>query len=145
MAYSIGEVAEKTGLSSYTLRYYDKEGLMPFVHRGNGGRREFTDDDMDFVDLIACLKETGMSLKEIREFINMSMAGNDTLQARLEMFKRQRDEVMKQIEQSQRYLKKLDYKVKYFEAACNNGSEDGLENFCGTLKATSKACQSMNN
>ncbi|KRN99724.1 MerR family transcriptional regulator [Companilactobacillus kimchiensis] len=69
MAYSIGQVAEKTGLSSYTLRYYDKEGLMPFVHRGNGGRREFTENDMDFVDLISCLKETGMSLKEIRDFV----------------------------------------------------------------------------
>jgi len=79
MAYSIGQVAEKTGLSSYTLRYYDKEGLMPFVHRGNGGRREFTENDMDFIDLISCLKETGMSLKEIREFVNMSMEGNVTL------------------------------------------------------------------
>ncbi|AYE38620.1 MerR family transcriptional regulator [Companilactobacillus zhachilii] len=145
MAYSIGQVAEKTGLSSYTLRYYDKEGLMPFVHRGNGGRREFTDDDMDFVDLISCLKQTGMSLKEIREFVNMSMEGNDTLEKRLEMFKRQRDEVMKQIEQSQRYLKKLDYKVKYFEAACANGSEDGLEEFCDTLEATSKVNRSINN
>ncbi|MFC6177526.1 MerR family transcriptional regulator [Companilactobacillus huachuanensis] len=145
MAYSIGEVAEKTGLSSYTLRYYDKEGLMPFVHRGNGGRREFTEDDMDFVDLISCLKETGMSLKEIKEFINMSMEGNNTLEARLAMFKRQRDEVMKQIEQSQRYLEKLDHKVKYFEAACSNGSEEGLEDFCDTLEAASKASQSMNN
>lgn len=145
MAYSIGEVAEKTGLSSYTLRYYDKEGLMPFVHRGNGGRREFTDDDMDFVDLISCLKETGMSLKEIREFINMSMEGNDTLQARLEMFRRQRDAVMKQIAQSQKYLEKLDHKVKYFEAACNNGSEEGLEDFCDTLEAASKASKSINN
>jgi len=142
MAYSIGQVSEKTGLSSYTLRYYDKEGLMPFVHRGNGGRREFTENDMDFVDLISCLKATGMSLKEIREFINMSMVGNATLDQRLAMFKKQRDEVMEQIEQSQKYLKKLDHKVKYFEAACAAGSEAGLEDFCDTLEATSKASQS---
>jgi len=145
MAYSIGQVAEKTGLSSYTLRYYDKEGLMPFIHRGNGGRREFTENDMDFVDLITCLKQTGMSLKEIRNFVNMSMEGNITLEQRLDMFKHQRDEVMKQIAQSQRYLEKLDHKVKYFEAACANGSEDGLENFCDTLEATSKDNQSRNN
>jgi len=145
MAYSIGQVAEKTGLSSYTLRYYDKEGLMPFIHRGNGGRREFTENDMDFVDLITCLKQTGMSLKEIRNFVNMSMEGNITLEQRLDMFKHQRDEVMKQIAQSQRYLEKLDHKVKYFEAACANGSEDGLENFCDTLEATSKDNQSLNN
>ncbi|WP_156314053.1 MerR family transcriptional regulator [Companilactobacillus kimchii] len=118
MAYSIGQVAEKTGLSSYTLRYYDKEGLMPFVHRDDNGRREFTENDMDFVDLISCLKETGMSLKEIREFVNMSMEGNVTLEQRLAMFKKQRDEVMCQIAQSKKYLEKLDHKVKYFEAAC---------------------------
>lgn len=145
MAYSIGEVAEKTGLSSYTLRYYDKEGLMPFIHRGNGGRREFTDNDMDFVDLISCLKETGMSLKEIRQFVNMSMEGSITLEQRLAMFRKQRDEVELQIKQSQRYLEKLDHKVKYFEAAVANGSEDGLEDFCDTLEAASKASQSMNN
>jgi len=145
MAYSIGQVAEKTGLSSYTLRYYDKEGLMPFVHRGNGGRREFTENDMDFVDLISCLKETGMSLKEIRDFVNMSMEGNITLEERLAMFKKQRDNVMKQIAQSQRYLEKLDHKVQYFEAACAQGTETGLEDFCDTLEAASKASQSLNN
>ncbi|HIY92405.1 MerR family transcriptional regulator [Companilactobacillus sp. HBUAS56275] len=145
MAYSIGQVAEKTGLSSYTLRYYDKEGLMPFVHRDGNGRREFTENDMDFVDLISCLKETGMSLKEIREFVNMSMEGNITLEQRLAMFKKQRDEVMRQIAQSEKYLEKLDHKVKYFEAACAAGSEEGLEDFCDTLEAASKASQSMNN
>jgi len=91
------------------------------------------------------LKQTGMSLKEIRNFVNMSMEGNITLEQRLDMFKHQRDEVMKQIAQSQRYLEKLDHKVKYFEAACANGSEDGLENFCDTLEATSKVNQSRNN
>jgi len=146
MAYSIGQVvAEKTGLSSYTLRYYDKEGLMPFIHRGNGGRREFTENDMDFLDLISCLKETGMSLKEIRDFVNMSIAGNVTLNQRLEMFKKQRDEVRAQIRQSQKYLEKLDHKVKYFEAASAAGSEAGLEDFCDTLEAASKASQSLNN
>ncbi|PMD70677.1 MerR family transcriptional regulator [Companilactobacillus nuruki] len=145
MIYSIGEVADKTGLSSYTLRYYDKESLMPFVHRGNNGRREFTENDMDFIELISCLKETGMSLREIREFVNMSMKGNCTLEQRLAMFKRQRAEVIRQIAQSQQYLEKLDHKVKYFEAACEAGTEDGLEDFCDTLEAASKANQFMNN
>ncbi|GEO78090.1 transcription regulator [Companilactobacillus mindensis DSM 14500] len=145
MAYSIGQVAEKTGLSSYTLRYYDKQGLMPFVHRDDVGRREFTENDMDFIELITCLKETGMSLKEIREFVNMSMEGNDTLEQRLEMFKKQRDEVLEQIRQSQKYLEKLSHKVQYFEMACAQGTEDGLEDFCDTLEAASKASQSMDN
>lgn len=145
MAYSIGQVAERTGLSSYTLRYYDKEGLMPFVHRGVGGRREFTENDLDFVDLIACLKETGMSLKEIKEFVNMSLEGDSTLEARLEMFKKQRAEVLRQIEQSQRYLEKLDHKVRYFEAAQKKSSESSKNDYCEVLNETSKINQSVDN
>jgi len=61
------------------------------------------------------------------------------------MFKKQCDEVMAQMVQSQKYLEKLDHKVKYFEAACAAGSEAGLEEFCDTLEATSKASQSMDN
>lgn len=61
------------------------------------------------------------------------------------MFKRQRAEVIRQIAQSQQYLEKLDHKVKYFEAACEAGTEDGLEDFCDTLEAASKANQFMNN
>ena len=87
MSYSIGQVAEKTGLTSYTLRYYDREGLMPFVHRSPAGRREFTDDDLDFIDLITCLKATGMQLAEIRKFVELAMQGDATLETRLAIFK----------------------------------------------------------
>ncbi|KRN99725.1 hypothetical protein IV57_GL002330 [Companilactobacillus kimchiensis] len=73
------------------------------------------------------------------------MEGNITLEERLAMFKKQRDNVMKQIAQSQRYLEKLDHKVQYFEAACAQGTETGLEDFCDTLEAASKASQSLNN
>ncbi|KRK98492.1 transcription regulator [Secundilactobacillus odoratitofui DSM 19909 = JCM 15043] len=130
MPYSIGQVAEKTGLSTYTLRYYDREGLMPFVGRNAAGRREFTDDNLDFIDLITCLKATGMQLSEIRKFVDLAMQGDATLETRLNIFKQQRQAVQKQIEQSQKYLAKLDYKVRFFEAACDAGCEAAVSGDC---------------
>lgn len=126
MMYSIGQVAERSGLSSYTLRYYDHEGLMPFVHRNKAGRREFSEHDLDFIDLITCLKGTGMQLSEIRKFVEMSMAGDETLADRLAIFKAQQEAVHDQMAQLQKHLDKLNFKVRYFEAACDAGTEDAV-------------------
>ncbi|GAA3603202.1 MerR family transcriptional regulator [Secundilactobacillus similis] len=130
MPYSIGQVAEKTGLTSYTLRYYDREGLMPFVHRSPAGRREFTDDDLDFIDLITCLKATGMQLAEIRKFVELAMQGDATLETRLAIFKQQQIAVKKQIAQAEKCLDKLDYKVRFYTAACDAGTEAAVSGNC---------------
>ena len=63
MRYSIGQVAKKLGLTAHTLRYYDKEGLLPFVRKGSSGARVFEDEDVDWLIIIECLKGTGMQLK----------------------------------------------------------------------------------
>lgn len=130
MMYSIGQVAEKSGLSCYTLRYYDHEGLMPFVHRNKAGRREFSEHDLDFIDLITCLKATGMQLREIRKFVEMSMAGDETLADRLAIFKAQQESVHDQMAQLQKHLDKLNFKVRYYEAACEAGTEDAVSGNC---------------
>lgn len=130
MVYSIGQVAKKTGLSSYTLRYYDHEGLMPFVQRNAAGRREFSEHDLDMVDLITCLKETGMALKDIRHVVEISLEGDKSLAERLQLFRQQRDQVDRQIAQLQAYRRKVDYKVRYFEAACKAGTEAAVEGDC---------------
>lgn len=130
MSYTIGQVAKKTGISAYTLRYYDREGLMPFVKRNASGRREFTDENLDLIDLITCLKHTGLQLSEIREFIQLTMQGDATLPTRLNIFKQQQEAVRKQIEQSKKYLAKLDYKVRFFTAACEAGTEAAVSGNC---------------
>ena len=65
MSYSIKEVSQKVGLSIYTLRFYDKQGLLPFVARNDAGYREFTDGDLNLIHTICCLKETGMKISDI--------------------------------------------------------------------------------
>ncbi|MDT6979637.1 MerR family transcriptional regulator [Levilactobacillus zymae] len=89
------------------MRYYDREGLMPFVHRNAAGRREFSEGDLDLVDLITCLKGTGMALKEIRHFVELSMEGDASLAERLQVYRQQRASVDRQIAQLQAYRPKV--------------------------------------
>lgn len=122
MYYSIGKVAAKTGLTVHTLRYYEKEGLLPFVRKSSSGLRMFSDNDLSWLSLIECLKETGMSLKGIKQYIDWFREGDSTLPQRLEMFKQQQLKVLAQIEQFQKYLQKIDYKVRLYEEAVKLGS-----------------------
>ena len=73
MFYTVGEAAKQMGVSASTLRYYDKEGLLPFVGRSDGGIRLFKDSDFEWLRVIECLKKTGMQLTDIRQFVEMEM------------------------------------------------------------------------
>lgn len=72
MAYTVGEMARRLDVPASTIRYYDKEGLLPFVGRSSGGIRVFTEKDFEWLRIIECLKKTGMSLKDIREYIELA-------------------------------------------------------------------------
>lgn len=86
MVYSIGEVAEKMGLSIHTLRYYDKIGILPLVERSENGRRMFTDKDLIMLNTIECLKKTGMQLKDIKQYIDWCAEGASTTKQRFDLF-----------------------------------------------------------
>lgn len=127
MAYSISTVSKKTGLSVYTLRYYDKVGLTPFVQRNeSSGRREFTDSDLNFLSVITCLKGTGMPLEEIRDFVQCCMDGDSTLNERLELFEKQKQVVINSIGESLRNLQKIDHKIEYYQKATAAGTEKAV-------------------
>lgn len=75
-------MAKKMGVAPSTLRYYDKEGLLPFVERSGGGIRMFKDEDIEWLSIIECLKKTGMSIKEIKRFIDWCIEGDSTIDKR---------------------------------------------------------------
>lgn len=124
MLYTVGEMAKMLGVPASTLRYYDKEGLLPFVERSSGGMRMFKDADYEWLKTIQCLKKTGMPLKEIRTFVRMSMEGDGTIDQRLEMIENQRALVKKQIAEQQQVLKMLDFKCWYYETAKTAGTTE---------------------
>lgn len=122
MLYTVGEMAKLLGVPASTLRYYDQEGLLPFVERANNGTRLFKDSDYEWLQIIECLKKTGMPLKDIKIFIHMAMDGDSTIDPRLELIRRQRESVLKQMVELQQTLDTLDYKVWYYETAKRAGS-----------------------
>lgn len=122
MLYTIGEMAKKLNIAPSTLRYYDKEGLMPFVERSGGGIRMFKDTDFEWLSIIECLKKTGMPIKEIKTFIDWCIEGDATISKRKELVEKQRQIVCEQIRQLEETLAVLDYKKWYYETAEKAGT-----------------------
>lgn len=117
MSYTIAQAAAKTGISIYTLRYYDKEGLLPYVKRDDKDNRVFTEEDLGWLSFILCLKNTGMSLKEIREYIKLCEEGDSTLEHRLRIFHQQKETINQRIAELEEYQKMIDYKIGFYEKA----------------------------
>lgn len=123
MTYTIKEVAEKMGVSVPTLRYYDKEGLMPFIEKKENGTRVFKDEDFKGLEIISCMKRSGMPIKDINRYMDMCMEGDSTLQARLEVFHEREKIVKQQIEELNNIMELIKHKIWYYETAIEAGSE----------------------
>lgn len=128
MFYTIGEMAKRLNVAPSTLRYYDKEGLLPFVERSDGGIRMFKDSDFGWLSTIECLKKTGMPIKEIKHFIDWCIEGDATIDKRLALINRQREAALQQLKQVQDTLDMLDYKRWYYETAKAAGTCDVHQN-----------------
>lgn len=124
MTYTIGEVAEKLNLSTHTLRYYDKEGLLPFVDRTDSGIRQFKESDLDWLIIIECLKASGMSLKEIKLFIALCLESDTSLQMRYDMFMERREKLIEQMAALQNTLDIIDYQCWYYQTSIEAGSTE---------------------
>ena len=115
MGYTVKMVAEKTNLSPNALRYYEKEGLLPNVKRTNSGIRHYSDEDLEWLSLICCLKNTGMSIKQIRDFVDLSLQGPETLKDRCDMLIAHKREVEEHIAEMNHHLDKVTHKISYFK------------------------------
>ncbi|AWB46065.1 MerR family transcriptional regulator [Paenibacillus sp. CAA11] len=123
-SYSISEVAKELNLTPYTLRYYDKEGLMPFVERTPSGTRSFKESDIEALKVIECLKCTGMPIKEIKNFIDWCSEGDATLQQRYDMFMERKATVEAQMEELKKTMEVIEHKCSYYRTALDAGTED---------------------
>lgn len=112
--YTIHEVCERTGLTAHTLRYYEKEKLLPSVGRSAGGFRQYSDEDMESLTMICCLKNTGMSLQDIARFMELTREGDQTLRQRCELLQKHRERVIERVAEMQRHLEKVNCKYDYF-------------------------------
>lgn len=114
MDYAIKEFAAITGLSPFTLRYYEKEQLLT-SKRANNGWRYYTEKDLAWILFLKRLKATGMPIRQIREYACLRALGNYTLQQRLQMLQEHHKFVLEQLAAWQDNLVKLEDKIGYYE------------------------------
>ena len=122
MYYTVSEVAKRLNLSPHTLRFYAKEGLLNFVDRDQNGNRIFKESDFERLFIIASLKRSGMSIKQIREFTVLCDQGDPTIAKRLKIIMDQREAVEEQITELQDALDVLKYKTWLYEVALEAGT-----------------------
>jgi DNA-binding transcriptional MerR regulator len=114
MSYSIKEVSEKTSLAPHVLRYYESEGLLPVIGRSRSGIRRYSDGDLEWLGLVCCLKNTGMPIKQIKNFVELSVKGEGTLKQRVELLRRHKKTVEARMEETRKHLEKVICKIEHF-------------------------------
>lgn len=127
MEYTIGQVAKLTGLSISTIRYYDKEGLLNGINR-KSGIRSFNDKDLNTIRVIECLKNSGMLIKEIRDFMKLCEEGDSSLNERYNFFLDQEKKVQDQIKSLNQALKLIKFKQWYYLKAISDNTESIVKN-----------------
>lgn len=111
----IGEFSNRTGLTIDTLRYYEKEGLIKPL-RDSGGRRDYSENDVKWAEFIIRLKETGMPIREIKQYARLRAEGNKTLDERLQMLIEHRQRLNEQIAKLIDHRSILDEKISFYKS-----------------------------
>lgn len=115
MEYTIKQVSEKTNLSIYTLRYYDKEGLLPLIKRSESGIRKFTSNDIEWIKLICCLKNSGMSIENIKQFMQCCLKGKECVEERKVILEAHKKYIQNQIEQLNKSMDIVNFKLDHYK------------------------------
>ena len=127
MNYTIKKVSEMTGLSIPTIRYYDKEGLLPDLQRKESGYRIFSDQDLESIDLIECFKASGLTIREIRHFMSLVKRGDVTLAERLAIFQTHIARLEEKLAAVQNALEHSRRTLTFDEIAAKTGSEEAAK------------------
>jgi DNA-binding transcriptional MerR regulator len=117
---TIGEVAERTGLTRHTLRYYERYGLMLGVGRAGSGHRRYSERDLGWIELITKLRATGMPIREVRRYAELVRAGDGNEDERLTLLRAHRQRVRAQLDMMAAYLAAIDMKISYYADACDS-------------------------
>lgn len=123
--YTIGQVSEMFNLPVSTLRYYDKEGLFPNLQR-KSGIRAFSDNELEALRVIECLKKSGLEIKEIKQFFDWVSEGATTYHQRKELFETRKQAIEAEIKSLEKTLAMLNFKCWYYTQAISDGNETGI-------------------
>jgi len=123
----IAAVSEQYGISADTLRYYERVGLIPPVHRNEGGIRDYNELDLRRVDFIKCMRSAGLPVEVLIEYIGLVQQGDKTMEARKEILIEQRDLLAARMADMQKTLDLLNHKVEVYEKAILKKEQEMLQ------------------
>ena len=123
----IAEVSEQYGISADTLRYYERIGLIPHVHRNEGGIRDYNELDLRRVDFIKCMRGAGLPVEVLIEYMGLVQQGDKTTEARKEILIEQRNLLMTRMAEMQKTLDLLNHKVEVYEKAILKKEKEMLQ------------------
>ena len=111
---TIDSAAEKMGISKHTLRYYEREGLLAPIAKGPNGHRQYTDDDLGWVKFLQLLRSTGMPIREMKRFVELTHAGDHTIAERVEVLTRYQVSLEARMKADLENMKFLEHKIDYY-------------------------------
>lgn len=118
---TIKQVCQRYGLTQDTLRYYEKIGVIPPVHRSASGIRDYDEHDLGWVENAVCLRNAGVPVESIAEYVKLYQAGDETFAARRDLLSHVLADLTEQHSQLDAAIQKLTYKVSRYEAAVRTG------------------------
>lgn len=118
---TIKEVCEKYDITADTLRYYERVGVIPEVHRGKGGNRDYNEDDIGWVENAVCMRNAGVPVEMLIEYVKLFQEGDGTLQARRDLLAEARVAIQENLDKYQATMDRINYKISRYDKALETG------------------------
>ena len=115
MTYTIKEFSQKINVSPSTLRYYEQEGLLPSTKRLNNSHRIYDDSDVPWITVITCLRSTGMSISDLRHYVDLCEQGDKTVQERKQIILHQKQKIEEQLQEVKKHLETINKKIELYD------------------------------
>ena len=121
---TIAEVSKKYQISADTLRYYEKEGLIPYISRSEGGVRNYTEEDCARIGFVKCMRSAGLSIEVLKQYFELFAKGKRTLKTRRDLLATEREKLKDRMTELQETLKRLDYKISVYDKALKSKTKE---------------------
>ena len=121
---TIAEVSKQYQISTDTLRYYEKEGLIPYINRTESGVRNYTEEDCARIGFIKCMRSAGLSMEVLKQYFELFKRGKRTLKTRRDLLAAEREKLQVRLSELQDTLKRLDYKISVYDKAIKSKTKE---------------------
>ncbi|CCY24300.1 transcriptional regulator MerR family [Brachyspira sp. CAG:484] len=122
--YTVKEVADKMEISEHTLRFWAKSGLFPFVQRNKNNIRMFSENDLDWVRIVKCLRSVGIDNKSVKRYVDLCIVGDSTIPERYEIIHNTKEKAEQQLADLKKQLELLEFKEKFYQNLIKNNLKD---------------------